>query len=99
MSDTHPGVAAEAKAAATEFLAGFKTFREETARRMAEMGRAIEAIGKPGVRWLIPALDDKNCTVWTAEMLKQITGAKPRDDKRKTWEAWYRSNRKSLEGN
>jgi HK97 family phage major capsid protein len=46
MSDTHPGIAAEAKAAATEFLAGFRTFREETAKRMAEMGKAIEAIDR-----------------------------------------------------
>jgi HEAT repeat protein len=59
---------------------------------------AIEAMGVPAVRWLIPALDEPTCAVWTAEMLRRLTGAKPKDDKRKTWEAWYRQNRRKLEG-
>ena len=56
MSDTHPSVAAEAKAAATEFLAGFRTFREETAKRMAEMGTRIEAIDRKSAEIRRPAL-------------------------------------------
>ena len=81
------------------YLTRFLMTNPQGARRSQHQAarRAIEAIGKPGVRWLIPALDDKNCAVWTAEMLKQITGAKPKDDKRKTWEDWYRKNRRSLE--
>ena len=81
------------------YLTRFLMTNPQGARRAQHQAarKAIEAIGKPGVRWLIPALDDKNCAVWTAEMLKQITGAKPKDDKRKTWEAWYRQNRRSLE--
>ena len=60
------------------YLTRFLMTNPQGARRAQHQAarRAIEAIGKPGVRWLIPALDDKNCTVWTAEMLKQITGAK-----------------------
>ena len=36
--------------------------------------------------------------VWTAKLLQEFTGAKLKDDKRKTWEAWFRLNRKAVEG-
>jgi len=80
-------------------LTKFLVTNPQGARRAQHQAarKAIEAIGKPGVRWLIPALDDKEHQVWTAEMLRQITGAKPKDDKRKTWEQWFRENRKTLE--
>jgi hypothetical protein len=81
-------------------LARLLTVNPQGSRRAQHQAarKAIEAIGKPGVRWLIPALDDPACQVWTAEMLRQITGAKPKDDKRKTWEKWFRENRKAIEG-
>jgi hypothetical protein len=81
-------------------LTRFLVTNPQGARRAQHQAarKAIETIGKPGVRWLIPALDDKEHQVWTAEMLRTITGAKPKDDKRKTWEQWYRENRKALEG-
>jgi hypothetical protein len=60
--------------------------------------RAIEKIGKPGVRYLIPNLDDPKVSVWTAELLQRITGQKMKDNKRKTWEQWFRMNRKAVEG-
>jgi hypothetical protein len=60
--------------------------------------KAIEKIGKPGVRYLIPHLDDPKVVVWTAELLERITGRKLADHKRRTWEAWFRQNRRSLEG-
>jgi hypothetical protein len=60
--------------------------------------KAIEKIGKPGVRYLIPHLDNPAVAVWTAEMLHRITGQKLKDDKRKTWETWFRANRKAMEG-
>ena len=60
--------------------------------------RAIEQIGKPGVRYLIPNLDDPKVSVWTAELLQRITGQKLKDNKRKTWEQWFRMNRKAVEG-
>ena len=56
MSDTEPTVAAEAKAAATEFLAGFRTFRDETTRRLAEMGTRIDTIDRKSVALRRPAL-------------------------------------------
>ena len=56
MSDTDATVAVEAKAAATEFLAGFRTFREETARRLTEMGTRIETIDRKSVELRRPAL-------------------------------------------
>lgn len=58
---------------------------------------AILTLGKPAVRYLIPALDEEKVRVWTAEMLRQITGEKLRDDKRRTWEKWYRKHRRDLE--
>ena len=58
---------------------------------------AILAIGKPGVRYLIPVLEQEMYQVWTAEMLRQVTGVKLKNDKRKTWKKWYRKNRKELE--
>ncbi len=81
-------------------LARFLTVNPQGARRSHHQAarKAIEAIGKAGIRWLIPALDDPACQTWTAEMLRQITGAKPKDDKRKTWEKWFRENRRALEG-
>lgn len=59
--------------------------------------RSIEKLGKPAVKYLIPALDDEDVAVWTAEMLKRITGHKPKNDKRKTWLRWYQRNRRKLE--
>lgn len=59
--------------------------------------RAIEKIGKPAVRYLIPHLDDASVNVWTAELLHRITGVRLKDDKRRTWEKWFRSNRRDLE--
>ena len=59
--------------------------------------KSIEKLGKPAVRYLIPALDHEDVAVWTAEMLKRITGHKPKNDKRKTWLKWYQRNRRSLE--
>ncbi|MHC4472041.1 MAG: hypothetical protein ACYS99_13870, partial [Planctomycetota bacterium] len=59
---------------------------------------AITEIGKPGVRYLIRALDDKRYAVWTAEMLKKITGVKLKNNKRRTWERWFRKHRKEYEG-
>jgi hypothetical protein len=81
-------------------LARFLTVNPQGARRkqLQAAQDAILLVGKPGVRWLIPALDDPTCQVWTAELLRQITGAKPKDDKRKTWEKWFRENRKAVEG-
>lgn len=68
-------------------------------REHASIARdAITSMGKGAVRHLIPALDDAAVQLWTAEMLRQITGTKLKDDKRKTWEAWFRKNRRSLEG-
>lgn len=58
--------------------------------------KAIEKLGKPCVRYLIPALDDERTNVWTAEMLRRLTGVKQKNDKRKTWERWYRKNRRKL---
>jgi hypothetical protein len=59
---------------------------------------AIRKIGKKGVRYLIPNLDDPTVAVWTAKLLQEITGQKLKDDKRKTWQAWFQQNRKALEG-
>jgi hypothetical protein len=92
------GKAGEPRAAGN--LAHFLTVNPQGARRtqfQAAM-EAIRTLGKPAVRWLIPALDDPTCQVHTAELLKEITGAKPKDDKRKTWEEWFRKNRKAVEG-
>jgi PBS lyase HEAT-like repeat-containing protein len=58
---------------------------------------AILAIDKPGVRYLIPALDNEKVRIWTAEMLRRITGADVKGDKRKTWEKWYRKHRRELQ--
>jgi hypothetical protein len=81
-------------------LARFLTVNPLGARRRQHQAalEALDAIGKPGVRYLIPALDDPTCQVWTAEVLRKLTGAKPKDDKRKTWEKWFRENRKAVEG-
>jgi len=80
---------------ANYLVAGAQGDRAEFARASRE---AIRKIGKPGVRYLIPHLDETAVTVWTAKLLQDITGQKLKDDKRKTWEAWFRMNRKSLEG-
>jgi HK97 family phage major capsid protein len=56
MSDTDRTVAAEAKTAATEFLAGFRSFRDETSRRIAEMGTRIDALDRKSVELRRPAL-------------------------------------------
>lgn len=56
MSETDTGVAAEARSAATEFLAGFRTFREETGKRMNEMATRIEALDRKSAELRRPAL-------------------------------------------
>jgi HK97 family phage major capsid protein len=56
MNDTDRTVAAEAKAAATEFLASFRTFRDETSRRLVEMGTRIDALDRKSVEFRRPAL-------------------------------------------
>ena len=56
MSDTDRTVGAEAKTAATEFLAGFRSFRDETARRLAEMGTRIDTIDRKSIALHRPAL-------------------------------------------
>lgn len=81
------------------YLARF-LFQSPKGRRLEQASaarEAIETIGRPGVRYLIPALDEPAVQLWTAELLRQITGAKQKDDKRKTWEAWFRKNRRSFE--
>ena len=60
--------------------------------------QALLDIGKRGVRYLIPVLDEEDYRIWTAEMLRQITGEKLKDDKRRTWEKWFKRNRRDLEG-
>lgn len=65
-------------------------------KRQKAARAAIRELGVPGVRYLIPVLDDPQCNVWTAKLLRDLTGADPKDDKRKTWEKWYRRNRKKL---
>ncbi|NUN53484.1 MAG: hypothetical protein HUU06_11950, partial [Planctomycetaceae bacterium] len=81
-------------------LARFLVVNPQGARRTQHQAavKAITSLGKPAVRYLIPVLDEKENQVWTAELLRQITGAKPKDDKRKTWEKWFRENRRALEG-
>lgn len=80
-------------------LAAFLTVNPVGARKL--MLRAavdtLTTLGKPAVRYLIPALDDPDVQVWTAEVLFRITGVKQKNDKRKTWEKWYRANRRELE--
>jgi hypothetical protein len=80
-------------------LARFLVVNPQGMRRtqMQAARAAILALGKPAVRHLLAALDDPGCQVWTAEVLREITGVKLKDDKRKTWERWFRENRSSLE--
>ncbi len=56
MSDTDPTIAADAKTAATQFLAGFRTFRDDTTRRLAEMGTRIDTIDRKSADFRRPAL-------------------------------------------
>ncbi len=49
-------VSTEAKSAATEFLANFKTFKDDMARRMTHMGTRIDAIDRKNVDLRRPAL-------------------------------------------
>ncbi len=65
-------------------------------RRSKAARAAIQKFGKPSVRYLIPALDDADVAVWTAELLRRFTGVKQKNDKRKTWERWYRKNRRDF---
>jgi hypothetical protein len=67
--------------------------RKKTA---AAARKALQAIGVGGVPYLIPRLDDEKVAVWTAEMLRRITGAKPKNDKRRTWDRWWKANRRRL---
>ena len=94
----HLGAAGDPRVAGN--LARFLVVNPQGARRAQHQAavKAIQALGKPAVRHLIPVLDVKENQVWTAEVLRQITGAKPKDDKRKTWEKWFRENRRSVEG-
>jgi hypothetical protein len=80
-------------------LARFLVVNPTGARRKQHRAarKAIEKIGLPGVRYLIPVLDEERYMVWTAEMLRQICGVKLKNDKRRTWEKWYRKNRRKLE--
>ncbi len=80
-------------------LARFLMVNPQGARRKQHRAarEAIEKIGKPGVRYLIPVLDEERYQVWTAEMLRKICGVKLKNDKRRTWEKWYRKNRRRLE--
>ena len=80
-------------------LARFLVVNPTGARRKQHRAAraAIEKIGKPGVRYLIPVLDEERYMVWTAEMLRKITGVKLKNDKRRTWEKWYRKNRRKFE--
>lgn len=93
----HLGTVAEPRTAG--HLAKFLVVNPQGARRAQHQAarESILKIGKPGVRFLIPVLDDKEHCTWTAEMLRQITGAKPKDDRRRTWEDWFRQNRRNLE--
>lgn len=70
---------------------GARKYQHRAARQ------AILALGKPAVRYLIPVLDEEKYQIWTAEMLRLITDEKLRDDKRRTWEKWYRKHRRELE--
>jgi hypothetical protein len=93
----HIGNIGEARTA--EHLVSFLVVNAPGIRkRYASAARdAIEKLGVATVPYLIPNLDDPKVQVWTAEMLRRLTGAKPRDDKRRTWEKWYRQNRRKLE--
>lgn len=81
------------------YLASFMIVNAEGgARKQSTAARmAIQKMGMPAIRYLIPALDDERCAVWTAELLRQLSGEKLKDDKRKTWEKWYRKNRRRLD--
>jgi HK97 family phage major capsid protein len=56
MSETDVSVAAEAKSAATEFLASFRTFREDMGRKVSEMGTRIDALDRKAAETRRPAL-------------------------------------------
>ncbi len=58
MSETgnKPAVPAEVKSAATEFLADFKTFKDDIATRMNDMGTLIDAIDRKSTDAHRPAL-------------------------------------------
>ncbi len=92
-------IGAHGEPRAASYLADFLVVNVRGVRKkQAKAAReAIEAMGKPAVRYLIPALDNDEVNVWTAELLRRITGAKLKNDKRKTWEKWFRKNRRTLE--
>src|SRR5690606_91823 len=56
MNDMDQSVAAEAKSAATEFLASFRSFRDEMGRRVEEMGSRIDALDRKSAETRRPAL-------------------------------------------
>lgn len=89
----HLGTVAEPRA--VEHLAKFLVVNPVGARKKMHRAarKAIEDIGKPGVRYLIRALENEDLRVWSGELLRQITGAKLKDDKPRTWEKWFRKNR------
>jgi HK97 family phage major capsid protein len=53
---TNAAVSTEAKSAATEFLATFKTFKDDMARRMTHMGTRIDALDRKNADYRRPAL-------------------------------------------
>ena len=54
--ETKPAVAPEGKTAVSEFLADFKTFKQDIAERMTEMGTLIDAIDRKSADARRPAL-------------------------------------------
>ncbi len=56
MNETDVSIATEAKSAATEFLASFRTFRDEMGRKVNEMGSRIDALDRKGAELRRPAL-------------------------------------------
>lgn len=92
----HLGNAGDPRVA--EHLAKLLTVNPQGAfRKQHKAARtAIDRLGVPCVRYLIPALEDERTNVWTGEMLRRLTGVKQKNDKRKTWERWYRKNRRKL---
>jgi len=92
----HVGKQGEPRTA--EFLGHFmKAGTGGVEKKHARAARiAIESFGKPCVKYLIPVLDDENASVWTGEILRRLTGAKLKSDKRKKWERWYRKNRRDF---
>lgn len=56
MSETDVSVAAEAKSAASEFLASFRSFRDDMGKKVSEMGSRIDALDRKGAELRRPVL-------------------------------------------